>query len=123
MPDKIVIGTGAGGEREAARFLEENGYEILERNYRVAGSEVDLIAKKDDVLCFVEVKTRGSDDYGMPEEFVDRRKRQKIIRAARIYAAQDKFQEFYIRFDIIALLYQEDDRIINHIQHAFEAYS
>lgn len=112
--------SGSEGEKAAAQYLEKNGYEILENNYRVSGSEVDLIAKKDDTLCFVEVKTRGSDDFGLPEEFVDRRKRSKIIRAAKIFTATKKYVDFYVRFDIIAVLYSEGKIAINHIQHAFE---
>ncbi|MCP5047799.1 MAG: YraN family protein [bacterium] len=111
---------GSAGERAAARFLQKKGYKILEQNYRVSGSEVDVIASKDDDLCFIEVKTRGSDDYGLPEEFVDDRKRRKIIRAAKIYSASEKYVDYYIRFDIISILYKQDDIIINHIEHAFE---
>ena len=127
MPDKTEYGTGPAGEREAARFLEQKGYKILEKNFQAAGSEVDLIALKEDTLCFIEVKTRGSNKYGMPEEFVDRRKRRRIIRAAKIYAAREEFQDLYIRFDIISLLYKAGDgepgNRINHIRHAFEEYS
>jgi putative endonuclease len=116
--DKSAI--GPGGEKAAARFLEKNGYEILEYNYRVSGSEVDLIAKKDDTICFIEVKTRGSDDFGLPEEFVDRRKRQKIIRAAKIFCARKPYDDFYVRFDIVAILHHGSEAGIKHIQHAFE---
>jgi len=112
--------TGAGGEKAAARFLEEKGYKVVERNFEVAGSEVDLIALKGDTLVFVEVKTRGTDDFGLPEEFVDRRKRNRIIRAARIYRATEEYINCFIRFDIIAVLYQQGDIIITHIEHAFE---
>jgi len=112
--------SGKAGERAAARYLEKKGYKILENNYRVSGSEVDLIAKKDDTVCFVEVKTRSSDDHGLPEEFVDRRKRNKIIRAARIFTADEKYIELYVRFDIISVIYRDGDIKINHIQHAFE---
>jgi len=112
--------SGREGEKAAARFLEKNGYKILEYNYRVSGSEVDLIAAKDDTICFVEVKTRGTDDFGLPEEFVDRRKRAKIIRAAKIYSSSEKFIDFYVRFDIIAVLYRDGKVRINHIEHAFE---
>jgi putative endonuclease len=118
---KEATGIGAGGEKSAAQFLVDQGYEILEYNYRVSGSEVDLIAFKDHTLCFVEVKTRGTDDYGLPEEFVDRRKIRKIMRAAKIFSADQKFQDCYIRFDIIAIIYQDNDIIINHIKHAFES--
>ncbi|UCH93328.1 MAG: YraN family protein [Candidatus Aminicenantes bacterium] len=112
--------SGQAGERAAARYLEKQGYEILENNYRVSGAEVDLIAKKDDTLCFVEVKTRGSDDFGLPEEFVDRRKRNKIIRAAKIYTANKKYIDLYVRFDIISVIYKDGDIKINHIRYAFE---
>jgi putative endonuclease len=117
---RVATGIGADGEKAAARFLVDNGYQVLENNYRVSGSEVDLIACKDDTLCFVEVKTRGTDDYGLPEEFVDHWKRRKIIRAAKIFSAEEKFQQLYIRFDIIAIIYKDNDLVINHIQHAFE---
>ncbi len=112
--------SGPEGERAAARYLEKKGYEIVDSNYRVCGSEVDLIARKDDTLCFVEVKTRGSDDYGLPEEFVDRRKRQKIIRAAKVFIGRKEYEDFYVRFDIISVLYKSGKTEINHIKHAFE---
>lgn len=111
---------GSGGERAAARFLEKNGYKIVDNNYRVCGTEVDLIAKKDDTLCFIEVKTRGSDRYGLPEEFVDERKRRKIIRAAKVFTARKIYEDYYIRFDIISVLYKNEKVEINHIEHAFE---
>ncbi len=111
---------GPGGEEIAARYLEKNGYEILEKNYRKFGSEVDLIAKKEETLCFIEVKTRGSDDYGLPEEFVDERKRRKIIRAAKVYIGRKIYEEFYVRFDIISVLHKYEKTEINHIKHAFQ---
>jgi putative endonuclease len=116
--------SGVDGERVAAWYLEKNGYKILKKNYRVAGSEVDLIAQTGETLCFVEVKTRGSDDYGLPEEFVDERKRRKIIRAAKIYSNQEIYENFYVRFDIISVLPGGEGPNsgikINHIKHAFE---
>ena len=114
------ISIGPGGERAAARYLEKHGYEILERNFRVLGSEVDLIAQKDETLCFVEVKTRGTDDYGLPEEFVDERKRRKIIRAAKVYTGQKKYEDFFVRFDIVSVLRKGGVVEINHITHAFQ---
>jgi len=111
---------GPSGEAAAARYLEKNGYEIVEKNYRKFGAEVDLIAKKDETLCFIEVKTRGSDDYGLPEEFVDRRKRQKIIRAAKVFIGKKIYEDFYVRFDIISVLHKDEETEINHITHAFQ---
>lgn len=117
---KPAASTGSLGETAAARYLEKNGYEILKQNYHVAGSEVDLIALKGETVCFVEVKTRGSDDFGLPEEFVDERKRRKIIRAAKVYTGNRKYANHYVRFDIVSVLYNGKDYEINHIQHAFE---
>lgn len=111
---------GPGGEAAAAHYLVTNGYEILEYNYQVFGSEVDLIAVKDETLCFVEVKTRGSNKYGLPEEFVDDRKRRKIIRAAKVYTGCKEYADFYVRFDIISVLHKSGDIEINHITHAFQ---
>ncbi|MGE5341041.1 MAG: YraN family protein [Candidatus Omnitrophota bacterium] len=112
--------SGREGEIAAARFLEENGYTILEHNYRVCGSEVDLIVQKGDTLCFVEVKTRGSDNYGLPEEFVDERKRKRIIRAAKIFSSKKEYENFFVRFDIIAVHYSGKTFHANHIRDAFE---
>jgi putative endonuclease len=118
MIEKPLI--GPSGEAAAAHYLATNGYTILEYNYHVLGSEVDLIAVKDETLCFVEVKTRGSDKYGLPEEFVDRRKRRKIIRAAKVYTGCKEYEDFYVRFDIISIIYTGSDIEINHIKHAFQ---
>jgi putative endonuclease len=115
-----TTGVGFRAEQLAAKYLEKEGYKILENNYRVAGSEVDLIALKDDTVCFIEVKARGSDDYGMPEEFVDRRKRRRIIRAAKIFTAHQRYYDCYVRFDIISILNKTNDIEIKHIEHAFE---
>lgn len=112
--------TGKKGEAAAARYLEKNGYEIVKYNYTIFGSEVDLIARKDETLCFVEVKTRGSDNFGLPEEFVDDRKRRKIIRAAKVFIGQKEYADFYVRFDIISVLHKSEKVEINHITHAFQ---
>ncbi|MCP4216797.1 MAG: YraN family protein [bacterium] len=111
---------GPQGERTAAEYLKKNGYKIIDHNYKVCGSEVDLIAFKDETLCFVEVKTRGTDKYGLPEEFVDRRKIRKIIRAAKIFTGTKTYADCYVRFDIIAVLNKGEEADINHIKHAFQ---
>lgn len=112
--------SGPRGEEAAAQYLKEHGYKILECNYRVSGSEVDIIALKDDSVCFVEVKTRESDDCGLPEEFVNYYKRRKIIRAAKIYMADQNYEDFFTRFDIISVMAKPVGTEINHITHAFD---
>lgn len=114
--------SGAGGEEAAARFLEKKGYEIVKQNYRTCGVEIDLIARSGDTLCFVEVKTRKSDDFGLPEEYVDARKRRKIIRGARIFTAQKRYAQARVRFDIVSVDYDGRRKKFNirHIEDAFE---
>lgn len=113
---------GPQGEDEAARYLEKKGYQIVKRNYRTSGVEVDLIARKGDLLCFVEVKTRKSLKYGLPEEFVDLAKRKKIIRGARIFIAQKAYAHMWVRFDILSLVHRgpKGEMTIKHIEDAFE---
>lgn len=116
----IKFNLGKKGEEKASKFLIDKGYKIVENNFRVSGVEIDIIAKKDNFLCFIEVKTRTSNDFGFPEEFVDFRKRQKIIRGAKIFSAKKPFKDFYKRFDIISVLYKNKKFEINHIENAFE---
>ena len=77
--------TGLYYETQAAVFLEKQGYQILERNFRCPAGEIDLIAKEGEYLCFVEVKYRSERETGTPEEAVDARKQKRISRAALYY--------------------------------------
>ncbi len=89
------------GEKLAARYLEGLGYAILERNFRYKNlGEIDLICRDKDEVVFVEVKMRGSSDFGMPEDAVDARKLQKIMRVAEIYlSGNEKW-----RIDVVVIL-------------------
>lgn len=113
--NKRTIGTAY--ETKAAAYLKENGYTILEQNYRTAFGEVDLIAKKEKVVVYVEVKYRSSSCYGDPLEAVDKRKQRQISRVANYhYAGYTKGQEMDCRFDVIGIY---GDGTIHHIQNAF----
>lgn len=105
---------GEKGEKLAARYLKKHGYKILEKNYKSHFGEIDIIAKRGDVLSFCEVKTRLNDNYGAPSEAVGAQKRQRYINAARSYHTDG---EYVIRFDIIEVYKGE----INHIENAFGA--
>ncbi|WPP53400.1 YraN family protein [Catalinimonas niigatensis] len=109
--------TGQSGEDRAALFLEAKGYQIIHRNYRYRRAEIDLIAQKDQLLVFVEVKTRRSSDFGHPEDFVGSRKAALIIEAADHYIHQHNWQGD-IRFDIIAIITQPSIEI-QHMEDAF----
>jgi len=110
---------GATGEQLAARFLSEKGYAILERNYRHKRSEIDLVVKRDDWLVFVEVKTRTSNAFGFPEEFVDAKKKQMIFDGAGYYLFITKWSG-NVRYDIVAVnLEDETHPRILHLEDAF----
>ena len=112
---------GSYGEKVACQHLKKNNYIILERNYRKRFGEIDIIAKKGDLIAFVEVKTRSCEEFGKPSEAVNYAKRQRIIKTALSYIAQkDLDAEF--SFDIIEVLINNKKVLsINHIENAFYA--
>ncbi len=112
------LDTGKLGEDKAAAFLQDKGYEILARNYRFRHSEIDIIAKKNKILMFVEVKTRTNVSFGMPEEFVDATKRRLIMKAAEQYIFDTDWQGD-IRFDVISVIITQHTTWIEHIEDAF----
>ena len=119
---------GAAGEAIAARFLEERGYMIMERNYRFMKAEVDLIAflpakqyERGGDLVFVEVKWRADDSFAAPEAAVDDAKRQKMIMAAEAFLHERKLEGTPCRFDVVAILGSGDDLRVEHFESAFYA--
>jgi len=100
MIDKIK--TGSEGENLAAEFLKQKGFEIVARNYRFRRLEIDLIARRDNWLIFVEVKTRSGNGFGEPEDFVDDSKRKYIFAIAEEYIFSNNWQG-HIRFDIVSV--------------------
>lgn len=96
---------GSKYEDNAARFLTEQGYVILEKNFRSKIGEIDLIGKSDGYLCFIEVKYRSSNEYGLPSEAVDERKRRKIALTALSYMNYRRLlPDTPCRFDIVVIL-------------------
>lgn len=91
-------------EERAEKLLLSSGYKILERNYRVRAGEIDIIAEKDGVIVFVEVKYRSSTAFGYGIEAVDYRKIRRIYNAARIYLTLNRKFSNEIRFDCISFL-------------------
>lgn len=110
--------TGKKGEIAAANFLTEKGFEILATNYRFKKAEVDIIAKQKSKIVFVEVKTRSSEMFGFPEEFVHKKKQQLIAKAAAQYIEENKI-ESELRFDIISVIETKNQLEIRHIEDAF----
>ncbi|GAA4422567.1 YraN family protein [Pontibacter saemangeumensis] len=111
------IRTGQDGENRAAAYLQHNGYTIVRKNYRHRRAEVDIIAQKENLLVFVEVKTRGTDRYGYPEEAVDFRKEALLLSAAEAYIEETEWQH-EVRFDIISITLSSPPTV-HHIEDAF----
>ena len=111
--------TGNQGEALAVREMRKMGYRILEQNYRTAYGEIDIIAEKDGILVFAEVKMRKSDTYGKPAEAVDRRKQKHIIETAQAYLAEKEVTEKDCRFDVAEVLEQKGKRYFRYTENAF----
>ncbi len=109
---------GQTGEEMAARYLTQKGYRILARNFRYKRAEVDLITQLDNLLVFIEVKTRSTLKHGYPEEFVSWRKIQLFREAAEEFIRQINWQHD-IRFDIIAVTVTQGEYSFHHIEDAF----
>jgi len=101
-PARSATAKGRAGESRAEAFLQAAGYEVLERNVRVPGGEIDLICRDGATLVFVEVKARGSRSFGSALSAVDARKRTRLRRLAADYA-QIVAPRATCRFDVVAL--------------------
>ncbi|WP_417557446.1 YraN family protein [Mesoflavibacter zeaxanthinifaciens] len=109
---------GKKGEQLAVDFLIENGYDIVERNYRFNKAEVDIIAQKEDVLAIIEVKTRSTTDFGNPQDFVKPKQIKNLVKAVDEYVTVNNL-EVDVRFDIIAIVKEEKLFNIEHLEDAF----
>lgn len=115
----VHLELGRRGESLAKTHFENAGYEILDENWTHGKAEVDLIAYKDKVIIFAEVKTRTGNGFGEPEDFVDERKQKMLVSAADeyIYLMEHKGD---VRFDIISILFDKQaNYILKHIEDAF----
>ena len=117
--------TARRGEDAAAAFLERVGMRVEARNWRSSMGEIDIVARDDDELVFVEVKTRRSERAGTAEEAVSTAKQRRIVRLAQSYIAANASQAPQgIRFDVVAIRVLGEDRaLLRHYRAAFEATS
>ena len=116
--DKIAF--GKEGEKLAADFLKRQGYKILRLNYKTKLGEIDIIAQDKDTLCFIEVKTRQSDKFGLPQEAVSWRKQAKVSKTAIIYLKENKLLDKKARFDVVSALNSDKGFEFNLIKNAFD---
>ncbi len=109
---------GKKGEQLAVNYLLQHGYTVIERNYRFDKAEVDIIAKKSDILAIVEVKTRSTVDYGNPQDFVKPKQIKNLVKAVDEYIIINDL-DVEVRFDIIAIVKQNNVYNIEHLENAF----
>ena len=109
---------GKIGEEIAARYLLRDKYRILERNWRFDKKEIDIIAKKGNILVIVEVKTRTDPDIERLDDLVNRRKQKFLVEATDAYIRINNVEE-EIRFDVILVTFSRKKPVIEHIDDAF----
>ena len=109
---------GKFGEELAVDFLQQKGYTILETNWTFQKAEIDIIAQKENTLAIVEVKTRSSIEFGLPQDFVKPKKIQLLVKAVNEYVTSNDL-DAEVRFDIIAIFKENNEYKIEHIEDAF----
>lgn len=109
---------GKEGEDLAVDFLQRTGYKIVARNFRYLKAEVDIIARKKNVLAVVEVKTRSTPDFGDPQNFVKQKQINLLIKAVDYFVNEHKL-DVDVRFDIVAIIRNKAGTKIEHLEDAF----
>jgi putative endonuclease len=110
---------GKIGENLAVSYLEDKGYNIIERNYRFGRGEIDIIVEKNQMLIFIEVKTKKHGDFGDPIYWTTRSKQKQIGRIARGYLYERNITDRDCRFDVITVTWEKGAWKIRHIENAF----
>jgi putative endonuclease len=112
---------GMKGEDIATNYLRKKDYTVLEQNFRNRFGEIDIIAKENDILVFVEVKTRHSDWHGSPADAVTHRKQQQISKVALSYLSHHDLFDHDARFDVVSIVIKNNrPPDIEHIRNAFD---
>ena len=107
---------GKLGEDLVEKYLIDKNYKIIERNFRGSKGEIDIIAKEDDEIVFIEVKTRSNVACGRPSEAVNQVKQKHIKKATKYYIYLNKLENHYIRIDVIEVYLKNNKFYINHIK-------
>ncbi len=122
-----TVEIGKFGEKQAARYLKKNGYNIVATNLHISHNEIDIIAKNKEYIVFVEVKTRSTGEdmqtyFGTPAQAVTYAKKQRTITAARSFLNSNEFSSLQPRFDVIEVYVGEDHKKILNINHIINAF-
>ena len=107
---------GENGEKAAKEYLERNGYTILETNFQCRQGEIDIIAMDKDYIVFVEIKSRTSNEYGLPSESVTERKIKHILKTASYYLYLHHLENVNTRIDVIEVYVRKENYKINHLK-------
>lgn len=116
---RTTVAKGKTAEDRAVALLVERGYEIVARNVRRAGGEIDIVAHDGETLCFVEVRSRQSTRFGSPASTVDARKQARIARAASAVLASYPAPQPRCRFDVVSIVGEGEESVIDIVQAAF----
>ena len=115
---------GQSAENLAERWLQKKGYRILERNVRLGGGELDLIAQHHDTVVFIEVKGRRTTQFGGAPYAIDDRKKRQIIKLASWYLSRHGLSNHFCRFDVILVTgTDQESPVVTHVEQAFEVSS
>ena len=114
--------TGLSAESRAAAFLMAKGYRILAKRFRTPHGEIDIVARRRNLIVFIEVKARSSLSCGRPAEAVDARKQARLIRTAELYLAREGRGDCACRFDVVEVLQESGGELrVSLIRDAFQA--
>jgi putative endonuclease len=111
--------TGKMGEQLALEHLVQKGYTILAQNWRHRRTEVDILARIGNTLVFVEVKTRSTEFFGLPESFVTVAKQEQLSKAAEAYCSLYNHEDLDVRYDIVAVILNRHEKKVQHFEDAF----
>jgi putative endonuclease len=111
--------TGDAGEDMAVKLLEDEGFRILQRNYRFERGEIDIVAEDRDELVFVEVKSRHTHLFGTPEDAITPKKESFLKRTAEGYLFQHNLEDKPCRFDVVAIEWKGEKPEIRHLKKVF----
>ena len=109
---------GHEGEDIAARYLQQHGYTIHDRDWHCGHKDLDLVVTKDNTIVFVEVKTRTSNEWGDPQDFITDRKIRRIVNSADAYLRFNQI-DMDVRFDVISIVAEGGEYKVEHIEQAF----
>jgi putative endonuclease len=114
--------TGITGEELAVNYLTEKGFTVLAKNWRFRNAEIDIVARKNNFISIVEVKTRSSNAFGEPSTFVNKQKQKLLIQASEWFCEQKNIDDVEINFDIISIVLKKDNtHSLEYIENAFYA--